>query len=65
MSRSGPSGEFRPEDSPPAWFVELLMAFDRGDFARAAVCQRRLAWLGWQVDRCKPVRGSERLGAAS
>jgi hypothetical protein len=49
-----PPAEFRPEESPIAWFGELLLAIDRGDFDRAAESQRQLARLGWRVDRRKP-----------
>ena len=39
----------RPEDSPIAWFGELLLAKDRSDFDRAVAAQRELARLGWYV----------------
>jgi hypothetical protein len=54
MTHAKPPEDFRPEDSPIAWFGEMLMAIDRGDFNRAAESQRQLDRLGWRVDRCKP-----------
>lgn len=41
----------RPEESPIAWFGEMLIAIDRGDFERAAESQRQLDRLGWRVSR--------------
>jgi hypothetical protein len=41
----------RPEDSPIAWFGELLMAIDRGDYRHASVAQSQLIRLGWRVSR--------------
>jgi hypothetical protein len=40
---------FRPEESPVAWFCELLIALDRGDYQHAAESQRQLNRLGWSV----------------
>ncbi len=51
MSHRKPPDDFRPEDSPIAWFGEMLIAIDRGDFERAAESQRRLDCLGWRVTR--------------
>jgi hypothetical protein len=48
------SDDFRPEDSPAAWFVELLLSSDRGDYRRATEAQSRLRDLGWLVSRQKP-----------
>ncbi|MDR3618223.1 MAG: hypothetical protein P4L85_02660 [Paludisphaera borealis] len=53
---------FRPEESPILWFGELLLAIDRGDFDRAAECQRQLARLGWRVDRRKPRQAARKEG---
>ncbi len=39
----------RYEDSPIAWFGELILAKDRSDFRRAAEAQQELARLGWSV----------------
>jgi hypothetical protein len=41
----------RYDDSPIAWFGELLLAADRGDYQRASVAQERLDRLGWHVRR--------------
>jgi hypothetical protein len=43
--------DFRPEESPIAWFGEMLLAIDRGDFQRAAESQRQLDRLGWRIGR--------------
>ena len=51
MSRPNPPDDFRPEDSPIAWFGEMLVAIDLGDFDRAAESQRQLHRLGWRVTR--------------
>ncbi|WP_165253828.1 hypothetical protein [Paludisphaera soli] len=53
---------FRPEESPILWFGEMLLAVDRGDFDRAAECQRELTRLGWRVDRRKPRQAPRRVG---
>ena len=53
MSRTNPLDDFRPEESPIAWFGEMLIAIDRGDFERAAESQRQLDRLGWRVTRKK------------
>jgi hypothetical protein len=44
---------FRPENSPIAWFGEMLIAIERGDFDRAAAPQRQLDRLGWRVARTR------------
>jgi hypothetical protein len=49
----------RPEDSPIAWFGEILLAVDRGDFQRAADAQRQLVRLGWCVRYRKPRQRRE------
>jgi hypothetical protein len=56
MPRSNPpvADRTRPEDSPIAWFGELLLAIDRGDYRRATEAQRQLIRLGWSVVRRKP-----------
>jgi hypothetical protein len=51
MSRVKPPDDFRPEEPPIAWFGEMLIAIDRGDFERAAELQRQLDRLGWRVSR--------------
>jgi hypothetical protein len=51
MSRPKPPDDFRPEDSPIAWFGEMLIAIDRGNFDQAAESQRQLDRLGWRVTR--------------
>ncbi len=50
----------RPDDSPVAWFSELIIAIERGDFSQAAHAQRELDRLGWTVNR----RTSRREGKA-
>lgn len=54
--REPPAPDFRPEDSPIAWFGELLLAVDRGDFNRATESQRELSRLGWNVAPRKPPK---------
>lgn len=54
MPRTKPPDNFRPKESPAAWFMELLLASDRGDFRRASEAQAELARLGWYVTRRKP-----------
>jgi hypothetical protein len=51
MPRSRPPAEplTRPEDSPFAWFGELLIAHDRNDASRASNAQKQLDRLGWWV----------------
>jgi hypothetical protein len=49
-----------PEESPIAWFAELLLAIDRGNFEQAAESQRQLRRLGWRVDRIGPCRARDR-----
>ena len=51
MSRLKLPDDFRPEDSPIAWFGEMLIAIERGEFDRAAESQRQLDRLGWRVTR--------------
>jgi hypothetical protein len=51
MSHGELPDDFRPDDSPIAWFGEMLIAIDRGDSARAAQARRRLNQLGWRVTR--------------
>jgi hypothetical protein len=48
----------RFQDSPIAWFGEMLLAIDRGDFHRASEAQRQLSRLGWSVLRRKPRRAA-------
>jgi hypothetical protein len=61
MARSSPPVEDsnRPEESPIAWFGELLLAIDRGDYLRASEAQRQLARLGWRVDHQRPRQAPE------
>jgi hypothetical protein len=61
MSRSRPPDDFRAEESPIAWFGELLIAIDRGDFQRAAESQQQLDRLGWCVNpKSKETRPTAR-----
>ena len=53
MSHPRPPDDFRPEESPIAWFGEMLIAIDRGEFDRAAESKRQLDRLGWRVARKK------------
>jgi len=53
----------RFEDSPIAWFGEMLLARDRNDFKHAAEAQRQLARLGWSVLYRKPRPG--RIGGGA
>jgi hypothetical protein len=61
MPRSSPpvQDQFRFDDSPIAWFGELLIAKDRHDFRRAAQAQTELRRLGWSVVYRKPRTGRE------
>lgn len=52
-SQQPPKAE-RFEDSPIAWFGEMFLAKDRGDFRRAARAQSELARLGWVVNYRHP-----------
>jgi len=54
---------FRPEESPIAWFGEMLLAIDRGDFQRAAESQRQLDRLGWRVNRKRSQRAPQPAAA--
>jgi hypothetical protein len=36
-------------NSPVAWFSELIIAIDRGEYIRASEAQGHLARLGWSV----------------
>lgn len=65
MPKIEPPDEFRPVESPVAWFVELQLAVDRGDFVHAGKCQRELARLGWHVDRRKPQKPRAGKGGVS
>ncbi len=56
MPRTKPPDDFRPEESPIAWFGEMLLAIDRGDWSRAAEAQCELNRLGWNVDRRRKTR---------
>jgi hypothetical protein len=49
----------RYEDSPIAWFGEMLMALHRRDMIRAAEAKRQLDRLGWSVAYRKPRPGRE------
>jgi hypothetical protein len=55
MSRTKPLDDFRPEESPVAWFMEMLIAIDRGNWQRASESQGQLERLGWKVKRTRPV----------
>ena len=52
--RSGAEPEERYEDSPIAWFGELILSIDKGNYDRAAESQRQLDRLGWDVRRRQP-----------
>lgn len=39
----------RFNESPIAWFGEMVLAKDRGDFRRATEAQDELARLGWSI----------------
>ena len=58
MPRSSPPPEDRTQfqDSPIAWFGELLIALERGNYPRATEAQSHLARLGWKVTRSKARR---------
>jgi hypothetical protein len=45
------SSEFDPDACAVGWFGEMLIAADRGDYARAARAKSELDQLGWRVDR--------------
>jgi hypothetical protein len=63
MFRQRPPDTFRPEQSPIAWFGEMLIAIDRGDFEHAAESQRQLDRLGWRMTR-KQSRPESRQATA-
>ncbi len=65
MPKPEPPDEFRPQESPVAWFAEMLLAVDRGNFEQAANAQRELARLGWRVDRRKPRGTADGKGGVS
>jgi hypothetical protein len=65
MSRPKPPDDFRPEESPIAWFGEMLIAIDRGDFERAAESQRQLDRLGWRVSRKRTCQNARQKAARS
>ena len=58
MSQSRPPDDTsdRFEDSPIAWFGEMILAWERRDIDRAAEAKRQLARLGWSVLYRKPRR---------
>jgi hypothetical protein len=60
MPRNKAPDQFRPEESPIAWFGEMLLAIDRGDYSRAAEAQHELNRLGWNVDR-RRISGQARV----
>ncbi len=65
-ARLAVSDEFRPEESPIAWFGEMLIAIDRGDVDRAEESRRQLDRLGWRVRRkqsCQdgPTQGGDHV----
>ncbi len=49
----------RYEDSPIAWFGELLLAWERRDVDGAAEAKRQLSRLGWSVRYRKPRNQAE------
>ena len=56
MPRTKAPDDFQPEESPIAWFGEMLLAIDRGDWSRAAEAQGELSRLGWNVGRRRKAR---------
>ncbi len=60
MPRTRQSNDFRPEESPIAWFREMLLAIDRGDRSRAAEAQHELNRLGCNVGRRKDRQKSNK-----
>ena len=52
----------RPEDSPIAWFGEMLLAIERRDFRRATEAQLELSRLGWSVNPRKPRQTADGRG---
>jgi hypothetical protein len=65
VPRTKPPDEFRPKESPIAWFGEMLLAIDRGDWSRGALAQRELNRLGWTVSRRRNPRQVHRKPGAS
>jgi hypothetical protein len=55
----------RPENSPVAWFSELLIAIDHGEYHRASEAQDQLARLGWSVAPHKPSEQAHKLRHAA
>ena len=51
-----------PVDSPIAWFGELLIAQDRGDWERAAAAKRELLRLGWRCSYRRPTAPDRKGG---
>ena len=56
MSQASPSADTsdRFDDSPIAWFAEMVMAWERRDIDRAAEAKQELTRLGWSVKYRKP-----------
>jgi hypothetical protein len=52
----------RYDDSPIAWFAELIFARDVGDFRRAADAQSKLFELGWWVRYRRANSGRKGVG---
>jgi hypothetical protein len=57
MPRTNPPDDFRPEESPIAWFGEMLLSIKQGAFHRVSQAQAELARLGWNVTRRTPRQG--------
>jgi hypothetical protein len=53
--QSAAAAEFRPQDMPISWCMEILLNVERGNYEGAANAQRELRRLGW--DLC-PVHNS-------
>jgi hypothetical protein len=66
MALTKPLNNFRPVESPTAWFGEMLIAIHRGDFECAAESQRRLDRVGCRIKRktgrAAPPESARRLG---
>ena len=67
MPKASPpeSASDRYEDSPIAWFGEMLLAWERRDIDRAADAKRQLTRLGWSVQYRKPPHETQGNGGAA
>jgi hypothetical protein len=64
MSKQRPNTatESRPEECPTAWFAEMQLAAERGNYSRAALAQQQLARLGWIVNHLPRADLRQRRG---